>query len=137
MRVEARSCSVKSELLRKGMWLDNDGVRQTPLLRGLDCFRVFTFAGGGRRIKFRSLVGEKLKLPRVGCLEACRRRHTAVFLLSCWCLGVDVVGFLFWHCVARLRELELLVRYVELGNNNFGWSLYVRLPLYRLLVHPV
>jgi hypothetical protein len=29
------------------MWLHNDGVRQAPLLRGLDCFGGLAFAGVG------------------------------------------------------------------------------------------
>jgi hypothetical protein len=31
-------CNVKSELLRQGMWLGNDDMRRTSLLRGSECF---------------------------------------------------------------------------------------------------
>jgi hypothetical protein len=47
MRGGGAGCSVKSKLLRQGMWLGNDDVRRTPLHRGLDCFGGFSFAEGG------------------------------------------------------------------------------------------
>jgi hypothetical protein len=37
--------------------------------------------------------------------------------------------------VTHLDESELLVPYVELGNNDFVWALCVGLPLSRLFVH--
>jgi hypothetical protein len=40
---------VKSKLLRHGMWLGNDDVGRTPLLRGLVCFEDEAF-GGGRAV---------------------------------------------------------------------------------------
>jgi hypothetical protein len=45
-RVKVRACSMKSELLRQGMWLGNDDVRRSPLLRELGCFGGWASVGG-------------------------------------------------------------------------------------------
>jgi hypothetical protein len=46
MRVEVGFCNVKSELLCQGMWLGNDNMRRTSLLRGPECFEGRTKTGG-------------------------------------------------------------------------------------------
>jgi hypothetical protein len=51
IRVEVWSCSVKSELLRQGMWLGNNDVRRAPLLRGLDCFGGLAFCRDGAEVQ--------------------------------------------------------------------------------------
>jgi hypothetical protein len=38
MQVEVGFCNMKSELLCQGMWLGNDNMRRTSLLRGPECF---------------------------------------------------------------------------------------------------
>jgi hypothetical protein len=49
MRVEIGFCSVKSKLLRQGIWLDNDDMRRNPLLHGLDCFGGLAIVRAGWR----------------------------------------------------------------------------------------
>jgi hypothetical protein len=46
MRVEVGFCNVKSELLCQVMWLDNDNMRRTSLLRGPECFEIRAKTGG-------------------------------------------------------------------------------------------
>jgi hypothetical protein len=41
------ACSMKSELLRLGIWLDNDDMWQPSFLCGLDCFGGWAYAGDG------------------------------------------------------------------------------------------
>jgi hypothetical protein len=47
LRVEVGACIMKLKLLRQGMWLGNDDVGRTPLLRGLVYFEDEEFGGGG------------------------------------------------------------------------------------------
>jgi hypothetical protein len=84
-------CNVKSKLLRQGMWLGNDDVRQTPLSVVWIASKAGRMSRVGPRIKFGSLVGEESELPRVGrvsrlgndgasrpssfCAGICRRHH--------------------------------------------------------------
>jgi hypothetical protein len=69
------------------MWLGNDDMGRTPLLRGLVCFEDEAF-GGGEAVDqgFGSVAGEESELSRVGYLVAWQRRRATVFLLFCRCL---------------------------------------------------
>jgi hypothetical protein len=41
----------------------------------------------------------------------------------------------FWPCAARLVKSKLLVPFVELGNDDSRWTLFVGLPLFVLFEH--
>jgi hypothetical protein len=44
--VEMGFCNVKSKLLCQGIWLGNDNMRRTSLLRGPECFEDRAKTGG-------------------------------------------------------------------------------------------
>jgi hypothetical protein len=127
MRVEVGFCNVKSELLRQGMWLGNDSMRRTSLLRGLECFegRAKT-RGSAEGQDWKSELhcalspgnDDLLRPFALGCLSAFRLVRPSAPL------GRELVNALH-ACLTTMTLSSFVCSCVGLSLSVFVWALCV------------
>jgi hypothetical protein len=104
LRVKVGFCNVKSELLREGMWLGNDNMRRTSLLRGLECFEGQAKTRG-------KAEGQDWKLELVYVLSPTT--------MTCWDLSHRAVSLLFvWFACWLLWEVGVAGCFAFLLDND-------------------